>query len=136
MFLLSAPAMMCTVRPAAQLFSAGHMALPMALAMQLAVGASAPQTPPKAAAALEQRLIWNAAAQQLENNALPRRASFPAQLLRCSFCRPAIHDSAADLHWREFWTPRRPPSWMQPAQLFRAFFTKTLEVWYWYTCFL
>lgn len=74
-----------------RLFRAGHMALPMALARLLArppplcssESASAPQTPPK-----QQHLIWNAAAQQLENNALPRRASFPSTIVaRCSFCR-------------------------------------------------
>jgi len=64
-----------------RLFWAGHMALPMALARSLvrplcsSESASAPQTPPPKQ---QQRLIWNAAAQQLENNALPRRASFPA----------------------------------------------------------
>lgn len=90
MFLLSAPAMMCTVRPGRRLFRAGHMALPMALARWFARYAARNLRPRRRR---RRRSSSNALFGMLPRNNWkimhfqeePR--SQHTQLLRCSFCR-------------------------------------------------
>jgi hypothetical protein len=143
MFLLSAPAMMCTVRPAAGYFRPATWPFRWPLLARWFARYAARNLRPRhrrrrrsssnALFGMLPRNNWKIMHFQEE----PRSQHTIVAMLFL----PPIHDSAADLHSPEFWTPsrRRQPFWMQPAQFyvcasFRAFFLKTFEVWY--TCFL